>query len=279
MAHEHGIQAATDRLLPRREAAPLIFGHRGYSAIAPENTLPAFEAIRSHEVPGVELDVQRCASGEIVVSHDENLERVAGVDLRIEDAPYEELRKLDVGSWFADSFTGERLPLLEEVLDLLRGDVVYDIELKTRHTGDPARHLVESVLEVIERFDVAHTCILSSFNPFALRWSRRRTRRIPTALIYTSAKDAPLATRFSASQRILGNELLKPDRQVFSRESGRSRPPYPRVPRLVWTVDDPHEKQQILEGLPAEGAAESAQHLPVYGVISNDPAGAGEGRT
>ncbi len=279
MANEHGVEAATQRILPRADEAPLIFGHRGYSAIAPENTLPAFEAIRSHEVPGVELDVQLCASGEIVVCHDENLERVAGVDLRIEDTDFEELRRLDVGSWFGDSFKGERLPRLEDIFDLLRGDVIYDIELKIRHTGDPARHLVESVLQVIDRFDVAHTCILSSFNPFAVRWSRRRTRRIPTALIYTSARDAPLATRFSASQRILGNELLKPDRNVFSREAGRSRPPYPTVPRLVWTVDDPHEKQNILEGLPTEGATESARRLPVYGIISNDPAGVTGKRT
>ncbi|MFW5729382.1 MAG: glycerophosphodiester phosphodiesterase [Spirochaetota bacterium] len=288
MAEDHRIGRSTLRGLPRATAAPLVFGHRGYSALAPENTLPAFEAIRRHGVPGVELDAQLCATGEVVVCHDETLERVAGVDLRIKDTGYDELRRLDVGSWFADSFAGERLPRLQDVFDLLGDHVVYDIELKTRSTGEPARRLAESVIQLIEAHSIAHACILSSFNPFAVWWSRRRTRRIPTALIYTSAKDAPPAARFSASQRILGNELLKPDRHVFAREIARMRPPYPAVPRLVWTVDDPEEKRRIAAGK-AEGAREPAapragtagagrdagpptgSPLRVYGIISNDP--------
>ncbi|HDQ14938.1 MAG TPA: glycerophosphodiester phosphodiesterase, partial [Sediminispirochaeta sp.] len=85
---------------------PLLFGHRGCSIIAPENSMAAFQQILDHKVPGVELDVHMCKSGELVVTHDSNLKRVTGLDADVEDTHWEQIRELEAGSWFSESYRG-----------------------------------------------------------------------------------------------------------------------------------------------------------------------------
>jgi len=77
---------------------PLLFGHRGCSSIAPENTLAAFQKILDHGVPGVELDVQLCKSGELVVMHDSNHKRTTGMDAPVTETDYATNSGLDAGS-------------------------------------------------------------------------------------------------------------------------------------------------------------------------------------
>src|SRR5512134_3488878 len=113
---------------PRAQGRPLVLGHRGASAAAPENTLAAFRLAMAQGADGVELDVWRCATGEVVVAHDEDLVRVAGAPLRVPDAPLAALRALDVGAWRGEQWRGERIPLLEEVLEALPRAVV-NVEL------------------------------------------------------------------------------------------------------------------------------------------------------
>src|SRR5512146_3337233 len=103
--------------VPRVPGRPLVLGHRGASAEAPENTLAAFRLAMAQGADGVELDVWRCATGEVVVIHDEETRRVAGVSLRVPDSPLAALRALDVGAWKGEAFRGERIPLLAEVLE------------------------------------------------------------------------------------------------------------------------------------------------------------------
>src|SRR5512140_2434513 len=109
---------------PRGRGRPLVLGHRGASADAPENTLAAFRLALAQGADGVELDVWRCATGEVVVVHDEDLRRVAGLPVRVPDATLAELRAADVGAWKGEAFRGERVPLLEEVLSALPAAVV-----------------------------------------------------------------------------------------------------------------------------------------------------------
>src|SRR4029453_13086438 len=97
---------------PRADGRPLVLGHRGASADAPENTLAAFRLARAQGADGVELDVRRCATGEVVVIHDGDARRTAGAPLRIAEAPLAALRALDAGAWKGERFRGERIPLL-----------------------------------------------------------------------------------------------------------------------------------------------------------------------
>ena len=107
---------------------PIILGHRGASAEAPENTLAAFRLAVEQGADGVELDVWRCGSGEVVVHHDPDTARTGGVARLVSSTPWAELRRLDVGSWKGERFAGERIPLLAEVLDALPTAVV-NVEL------------------------------------------------------------------------------------------------------------------------------------------------------
>lgn len=267
------------RTLPDLSGTSRLFGHRGYSALAPENTLPAFELLLTHGIPGVELDVQACATGELVVAHDESLERTAGVHRRIPELSLDELRRYDVGGRFGADFNGTKVPLLSQVFSLLGDRVVYDIELKTGAFGAAARELARRTVAEITAAGLRERCILSSFNAAAVGWARRASRDIPTALIYTSSPGVPAPARTPVWQHLLHNELLKPDADRFraemesdgadsaegaGRRSRGRRLPFPEVPRLLWTVDDPQEKRELL----AAG---------VYGVISNDPLNRAEG--
>src|SRR5512147_2630414 len=111
-------------LAPGGRGRPLILAHRGASAEAPENTLAAFRLAMAQGADGVELDVHRCASGEVVVIHDEDARRTAGAPLRVAEAPLQALRALDAGGWKGEQFRGERIPLLAEVLEALPGALV-----------------------------------------------------------------------------------------------------------------------------------------------------------
>lgn len=109
---------------------PTITCHRGYSAVAPENTLPAFQAAIDFGADCVELDVQMTADGVIMVSHDPSLKRCTGVDRRICDMTYDEVRQLDAGSSFSSAYAGTQIPTLQEVIDLCKGKIRMNIEIK-----------------------------------------------------------------------------------------------------------------------------------------------------
>jgi glycerophosphoryl diester phosphodiesterase len=91
---------------------PLIVGHRGASAHAPENTLAAFRLAREQGADAIELDAKRCASGEVVIMHDATLNRTTNGDGNVHEWSLAELHSLDAGK-------GERIPTLDEVLELV----------------------------------------------------------------------------------------------------------------------------------------------------------------
>lgn len=139
--------------------AMLILGHRGASADFPENTLPAFEAAVRQRADGVELDVMRCASGELVVCHDEELSRLAHLPWVVARTPWWKLQKADVGR-------GARIPLLDEVLDAVPAPLAVNVELKCEDVDD--RGLSVAVGALLERRGEGGRIFVSSFNPLCL---------------------------------------------------------------------------------------------------------------
>ncbi len=141
-----------------------ILGHRGACGVQPENTLEAFRAAAEQGADGVELDVQRCASGELVVCHDERLERLAGVALDLRHTPWSRLKSLDVGSRLG--FAPARIPLLREVFEALPARMQVNIELKCDTVDDGG--LSAEVARWVEGEKLGQRVLLSSFNPFCL---------------------------------------------------------------------------------------------------------------
>jgi glycerophosphoryl diester phosphodiesterase len=139
----------------------LIAAHRGSSGGAPENTLAAVALALEEGADFVEVDVQETADGVVVVLHDADLMRLAGVRLNIWDADYEDLRDLDVGSWFSPDFSDQRIPTLREVLEMARGRARVNIELK--YNGHDER-LAERVVEVVEAAEMEREVVLMSLS-------------------------------------------------------------------------------------------------------------------
>jgi glycerophosphoryl diester phosphodiesterase len=146
---------------PRR--APLVLGHRGYSARFPENTLRAFRAALDAGADGVECDLHRSADGRYVVIHDPSTLRTAGAGGPVADMHLDELRRLDVGG-------GERIPELAELLTALPSDAYLDLELKA---GAGRRGDCRRILRLLEGRRPG-TLMVSSFSPLTLLAFRRR---------------------------------------------------------------------------------------------------------
>jgi glycerophosphoryl diester phosphodiesterase len=221
---------------PRPGARPLVLGHRGASAQAPENTLAAFRLAMEQGADGVELDVQRCATGEVVVLHDEDTRRVAGEAVRVVDAPAAALRSLDVGAWKGDRFRGQRIPLLEEVLEELPGAVV-NVELKGR---DP--RLAAAAAEVLRRAGAAPRALVSSFDPRLLSAFRRAAPEVARGLLVED--DRWWRLRAALGLRIARPGAIHPAASLVTaararrwREAGLSV--------NVWTVDGPAEVKRL----------------------------------
>jgi glycerophosphoryl diester phosphodiesterase len=139
----------------------IITAHRAGAVKAPENTLAAIEQAIVDGAHFAEIDVQETADGEIVVLHDTDLLRLAGVDRKVWEMTYDEISRLDVGSWFSAEFAGERVPTLREAMQAARGRLKLNIELKP-HGRDKA--LVESVVQAIEEEGFESECIVTSLH-------------------------------------------------------------------------------------------------------------------
>jgi glycerophosphoryl diester phosphodiesterase len=147
-----------------------IIGHRGLSSKAPENTRASFMAAAAAGLSWVEFDIQRCASGEWVVFHDETVERTSNGRGAIREKSVTELKSLDIGSWFDPRFSDERILSLAEVLPLLsRLGLHPNIEVKFFETDAPidAMRMAAQIGPVIQRYWIHHTdrpALVSSFH-------------------------------------------------------------------------------------------------------------------
>lgn len=240
------------------EPKPYIFAHRGYSSIAPENTLSAFEETVSRNIPGIELDIHLCRTGELVVTHDDNLKRVTGFDGLVEDLDYNDIKDLDAGGWKAEKFSGENIPLLQDVFDLIGTKAYFDIEIKCRKTSKTG--IEEKLSNLISEYKLEERCIVSSFNPMPLKYFKQTAPQIPTAIIYCSDSEVPWYLRNGQGRWIGGTDILKPEHVKISRGFQFSNKLTGNRPVLPWTVDEPAEAARLIKA-------------GVCGIISNDPAG------
>ncbi len=278
-------------VLPDR-SRPLLFAHRGCSSLAPENTMASFRKAKEFDLPGIELDIHLCASGELVVAHDDTFQRTAGDPRNIEDLTFEEIRSIDVGSFFdcmrrvhtpplgafkkgmypesntlpkttypaacggdVDSqFKHERVLRLEEVLEEFCPGMYIDIELKTRKTSHD--DLPEAAAKILKAFGarVMEAVTISSFNPFALRTFKKYVPEISTALIWSRDLEVPRILRHGQGRIIAGCDYLKPEHAQVKRANHFIQ----HGPIIPWTIDDADLAKKMIG-------------LGVEGIISNKP--------
>jgi glycerophosphoryl diester phosphodiesterase len=227
---------------------PRVIAHRGACRDAIENTLAAFRAARAAGAHGVELDVMRCASGEVVVFHDDDLTRLARRSERVDALPLDALREVDLGG-------GEGIPTLEEALEEIGPRLLVNVELKTdKWRGDP--ELATRVAELLRRGGWGRRALVSSFNPMALWQFQRAAPEVPTGFLFHAQERRPLREAWPA--RLLAPFALHPEASLvdaIALAAWRRR----GFAVAVWTVDDPHE----IAALAALG---------VDAIITNEPA-------
>ena len=143
-----------------------IFAHRGYSGKYPENTMIAFKKALECGVDGIELDVQLTKDGEVVIIHDETIDRTTTGKGFVVDYTYEELEKFDASFKFKD-LGFNKIPTLREYFQLVKDyDIVTNVELKTginEYLG-----IEEKVWELIKEYNLEEKVIISSFNHFSV---------------------------------------------------------------------------------------------------------------
>jgi glycerophosphoryl diester phosphodiesterase len=169
--------------------------HRGYSTVAPENTLPAFAAAIRAGATVVEFDVRTTRDGVPVVIHDRTVNRTTNGGGRVWDLTYDEVAALDAGSWFGAGFTGLRVPSLAETLDLLApASVELLLEIKPPATLDEVKSIVAQLAER----DLLDRTVLQSFDADVVRKVRD---------VVPEARRGLLLFRFDAETVELSREL------------------------------------------------------------------------
>lgn len=218
----------------------LIFGHRGASGYAPENTLEAFELAARMGAGGVELDVHICRSGELVVAHDETVDRVSDGSGMIRDLTLSQLKSFRFNRTHPE-YPDARIPLLSEVFQLLRPTgLMINIELKNSIVDYPdlERRAME---ETARHFDPARV-LFSSFNHHSMLRMKALDASVPCGLLY----EAVLVRPWEYAKK-LGMDAIHPHYSEVILPPGECAAAHAAGVRVnTWTVNTPDAMDAVL---------------------------------
>lgn len=160
-----------------------IFAHRGSKGNRPENTLSAFREALSLDIEGIELDVHMTKDNQLVVIHDETVNRTTNGKGFVKGLTLYEIKQLDAGSWFSKEYEGEKIPTLSEVLELVQpSNFKLNIELKNDVFAYEG--IEEVVLNEVERYSYTANVILSSFNHYSIRKCLELNPTLETGVLF-----------------------------------------------------------------------------------------------
>jgi glycerophosphoryl diester phosphodiesterase len=247
---------------------PYVFvqAHRGFSAHYPEQTLLAFERAIEAGADRLEMDLAITSDGHIVMMHDRTIDRTTDGSGPVDAFTLAELQALDAGSWKGTQFAGERIPTLEEVLELADGRAILNLEIKSRgRAGSWVARVIERAVEVVQEHDAADRVVFSSFDFQALLQVRER---LPEAKLLLLDWEEP-SSRFDMLDIAINhafyawspNDTYATEERIRrAREAGLSvhvgASPGPRALELIaWGVDglSANNPQALVEFLEAQG--------------------------
>jgi len=223
------------------QARTRVIAHRGFSAAAPENTIAAVRAAIAVQADMVEIDVTLTADDSIVVIHDETLDRTTDGSGEVSRFTLADLKQLDAGSWFDPSFAGERIPTLGEVLNVVDGRILLNVEIKSEAV---ARGGVSKVAAAIQGHGMIDGVVVSSFSPAALQEMHSVAPEIRTAVLYN--------TEFHKGQDAveivtgLGASVFNIKRQRLTRKMLRRCREY-GIPVGIYTVNKPRRMRRLVK--------------------------------
>lgn len=217
-----------------------IFAHRGASAYAPENTVEAFALAMEQGADGIELDVQMTKDGQVVVIHDETIDRVSDGTGAVRDYTLEELKKFHFSNHM-ENYENVVIPTLKEVLDLIKlSNMMLNIELKTGIYWYP--NLEEKTMELVKEAGMEDRVIYSSFNHYSIKKILELNPHAECAFLYSDvilnvdkyAKNAGVCGLHPAVYHLKMAEFLKE-----YQESG--------LKVRVWTVNKKEDMEKFIK--------------------------------
>mgnify|MGYP003288569406 CR=1 FL=1 len=240
---------------------PLIIGHRGASAVAPENTMAAFREAIAVGADGIEFDVRLTRDGVPVIIHDSTIRRTGGQPHRVGDLKWAEITKVDVGSWFSGSFANETIPSLEDLFSWFQSnDATLYLEMKCDAPAEFAP-LAEACSRAIKEHSLRDRVFVECFQLTALRILREIDSDINRVALFEPSLFSPSlfsdesvinkATDVGAAALALHHRLASPQLIEKAKVAG--------MHVAVWTVDDPKWIKH-------------AQRIGIDALITNDPA-------
>ena len=222
--------------LPR----PTIFAHRGASAHAPENTLAAFQLALDYHAPAIELDTKLSADGEVVVIHDQTVDRTTNGQGAVHSLPLATLRTLDAGASFHPKYIGESIPTLSEVFEAVGHKLVINIEITNYST--PFDDLPVKVAELVKRHALQKSVIFSSFFASNLRRTQRILPEVPRGLLAFAGIQGYYARSWLGFHRLY--EAVHPEgSDVTPGLIKRAHRTHRRI--HAYTINDPNDMRRL----------------------------------
>lgn len=248
--HEQKKSGADRTYTPR--IMPMVIAHRGGKKWAPENTMSGFKQSIDIKADGIELDIHKCKSGELVVIHDETLDRTTNGTGYVKEKTWSELNKLSAGLWFDKKFESEKIPLLSEVLELVDGKLVLNIEIKNSPVAYEG--IEDDLLKMLDGYKYPDKIIISSFDHAVLKNISSKTDKYRLAFLgdalvydvggYASKLGASAWHPYHGELRIDNVEQAHKNNLMVN----------------VWTVNETKDWNRM-------------RSLKVDGIVTDDPAG------
>ncbi|MDP2302311.1 MAG: glycerophosphodiester phosphodiesterase family protein [Ignavibacteria bacterium] len=224
-----------NNILADKENNTLITAHRGASGEAPENTIASITKALDYKSDIIEIDVQETKDGEVVLHHDFTLKRTAKIQKLIANLTLNELGELEVGSWFDSKFKGEKIPTLNQVIELINGKALLNIELKSGIHQQQLAEKVESIITDLKLFD---DCFVTSFDFSLIEKVKSRSSQIKTGYIFSMFSNInphiiEKVDIVSVNHRFLSKKLIR-----YARERKKEI--------HVWTVNKEKEMTRLI---------------------------------
>ena len=217
----------------------LVIAHRGASASRPENTLASFRRAGEERADFVELDVQESSDGVVLVAHDRDLMKVARSPLQIWSSLEQQLREVDIGTYFSAEFKDERVPTLAEALAVCKGVSRMIIELKDY---GKSQQLEQRVVELVEAAGMQNDIVTMSLNRRMVEKMKRLRPEWKAGLLAAKTVGEPSRLPFD----FLAVESRVATRSFIRAAHAANKPVY------VWTVNDPQRMIRMI-GLGVDG--------------------------
>lgn len=231
----------------------LSIAHRGFSGAAPENTLASFKKAMEVGADMIELDGHLSKEGEVVVIHDDTVDRTTNGKGRVAEYTVRELKQLDAGSWFGSQYADQKIPTLKEVLELTHDRVPLIIELKREESGlNTIGDLADRSLQEVEKAGMFNQVLFTSFDLSAIERIREKNPRVLVGLNYGKPWHSP--------QEIPGGKWLPilacPSRILTKVNISNAKQQGKKI--FVWTLNTEEEMERFLR-------------LGVDGIVTNHP--------